>query len=82
MQVTRDSALSRRFGIQAGDFIVGVDGWRVESLKQYQTVRAFSTDERMRVVLWRGVRLDVDTRAERRWFDIGLRTYPIQGWAE
>jgi hypothetical protein len=82
VQVTRDSALSRRFGIQAGDLIVGLDGWRVESLKQYHTVRAFSTDERMRVVLWRGVRLDVEARAEHRWFNIDLRTHPIQGWAE
>ena len=82
VQVTRDSLLSRRQGIQAGDQIVGLDGWRVESLKQYQTVRAFSTDDRMRLVLWRGTRLDVEARAEHRWFDIGLRTYPIRGWAE
>jgi len=82
VQVTRDSPLSRRQGIQAGDQIVGLDGWRVETLEQYQTVRAFSTDERMRLVLWRGVRLDVDARAERRWFDMDLRTFPIRGWAE
>ena len=82
VQITKDSALSRRFGMQAGDLIVGLDGWRVENLKQYQAVRAFSTDDRMRVVLWRGARLDVEARAEHRWFDIGLRSYPIQGWAE
>jgi hypothetical protein len=82
VQVTQDSPASRRYGIQAGDLIVGLDGWRVESLKQYQTVRAFTTDERMRLVLWRGVRLDVEARAENRRFNIGIRTYPIRGWAE
>lgn len=82
VQVTKDSPLSRRHGIQSGDLIVALDGWRVESLQQYQAVRAFSTGDRLHMVLWRGARIDVDAEVPNRMFNIDLRSYPIRGWAE
>jgi tetratricopeptide (TPR) repeat protein len=82
VQVMKDSELSRKFGIQAGDLIVGIDGWRVENVRQLYAVTAFSKDERIRYVLWRGTRLDTEARAPGRLLQVLLRSYPVQGWAE
>jgi hypothetical protein len=40
--VYEDSSWSRRVRLQAGDIIVGVDGWLVENKDQYDAVIAFS----------------------------------------
>jgi tetratricopeptide (TPR) repeat protein len=81
--VEYDSPESRKAGLQTGDVIVGVDGWRVDNVQQYQAVRAF---------LLRGdYSLDVARGTGRRTLTFPDRTdlpefnivdYPLRGWIE
>jgi tetratricopeptide (TPR) repeat protein len=80
--VTKDSRRSRAAGLQAGDIIVGLEGWRVENLAQYRAIDAISRDERMKLVVWRGSRFEVDAKAPQRLMGVELRSYPIEGWSE
>ena len=82
VQVMKDSPLSRKYGIRAGDLIVGVDGWRVENLDQYYAIQGFASGDQMRFVLWRGVRVDTEATTKDRWLSVELRSYPVHGWAE
>jgi len=80
--VTKDSELSRAAGLQAGDIIIGLEGWRVDNLPQYRVVNAFSTTERMKITAWRGRVFDVTVDAPNRLMGIEFRSHPIQGWGE
>jgi tetratricopeptide (TPR) repeat protein len=80
--VTKDSELSRAAGLQAGDIIIGLEGWRVENLSQYRTINAFSDNETMTIAVWRGRTFDVTVTAPNRLMGIEFRSYPIAGWAE
>ena len=42
----KQSATTRRVGLKPGDVIVGVDGYRVRTLRQYQVVRGFRRTRR------------------------------------
>jgi tetratricopeptide (TPR) repeat protein len=81
--VEHDSLESRKAGLQTGDVIVGVDGWRVDNVQQYQTVKAF--------LLRGGYSLDVARGTARRTLTFPDRTdlplfniadYPLRGWIE
>ncbi len=81
--VERDSPASSKLGLQAGDVIVAVDGWRVDNMVQYRTVRAFPLDGGFTLTVARGAtRLPV-TIANRAFVpDFRIANYPVQGWIE
>jgi hypothetical protein len=76
--VYNDSAVSRRVRLQAGDIIIGVDGWLVENKEQYDTVIAFAEPASVhKLTAWRGVLFTVDI-PENHGMD--LQTHPLRGW--
>jgi len=78
--VEQDSYWSKRVRLQAGDIIVGVDGWKVESKQQYDAVVAFlPLDARHKLTAWRGVLFTVDLGANH---GMTLKTHPLKGWIE
>ena len=80
--VTKDSARSRAAGLQAGDIIVGLEGWRVDTLQQYSAINAFFDNDHVRLTAWRGHLFTVSADAPNRLFGLEFRTYPIEGWRE
>ena len=82
MIITKDSELSRTAGLQAGDLIVGLEGWRVDNLPQYRAINAFFKNDVMKISAWRTNRFDVTLTAPNRLMGIEFRTHPITGWAE
>ena len=81
--VTKDNDLDRKARLQAGDLIVGLDGWRVDNLKQFRAINAFSQRPDRKLTVWRGPIYE-DTLPWRAWSgtNVEFRTYPIVGWAE
>ncbi len=81
--VEQDSPAANKLGLQAGDVIVAVDGWRVDNMVQYRTVRAFPLDGGFTLTVARGAtRLPV-TIADRAFVpDFRIANYPVQGWIE
>jgi tetratricopeptide (TPR) repeat protein len=78
--VYEDSATSRRVRLQAGDIIVGVDGWIVENKEQYNAVMAFSDPTDLhRLTAWRGILFTVEL-PENHGMD--LQSYPLKGWIQ
>jgi hypothetical protein len=43
----------RRFGLERGDVVVALDGWRVENRVQYLCVRSFTDEPGMTAIVWR-----------------------------
>jgi hypothetical protein len=80
--VTKDSVRSRKAGLQAGDIIVGLEGWAVANLQQYTTINAFFERDEVRLAAWRGRLFTVSATAPNRLFGTELRSYPIAGWRE
>lgn len=81
--VYADSEASRKAGIRAGDIIVGLEGWRVDSFEQYRAINAFKDDEpRVQLTLWRGQLIKVDTQMPGRLFGTDIRTHPMKGWIQ
>lgn len=78
--IEQDSYWSKRVRLQAGDIIVGVDGWKVENLEQYKTVIGFlPQNSRHKFTAWRGVLFTVDLYAGH---GMTLKTHPLKGWIE
>lgn len=73
--ILKASATTRRLGLVPGDVIVGVDGYRVRSARQYHVARYLSDKPEMVLHVWRypGYR-EVRTRTWGRWLDTDLRT--------
>jgi len=80
--VTKDNERVRTAGLQAGDIIVGLEGWRVDNLQQYRAVNAFYETDAMKLTVWRGKLFTVAITAPSRLMGIEFRSYPIQGWSE
>ena len=81
--VEQDSPDANKLGLQAGDVIVAVDGWRVDNMVQYRAVRAFPMEGGFTLTVARGAtRLDVTI--PNRAFVPGFKiaNYPVQGWIE
>jgi S1-C subfamily serine protease len=78
--VYTDNARSRAAGLRAGDIIVGLDGWRVDTVEQYQAINAFSEHPEMRIDVWRGKVFTIAPRVPGRLFGIDLKTHPLKGW--
>src|SRR5207247_4563721 len=47
--VLADNEKSRKGGLQAGDIIVGPEGWRVEDTRQYQAINAFYEKDEIKI---------------------------------
>jgi len=78
--VHQDRPSSERVRLQIGDIIVGVDGWRVDNIEQFDTVLAFSDQlNTHRVTAWRGVLLTVSVPTSH---GLKLDTYPVKGWGK
>jgi hypothetical protein len=80
--VTRDNDVVRKAGLQAGDIIIGLEGWRVENYRQYSSINAFFENDVVKLTAWRGRPFDLTLRAPNRLMGVELRTYPIDGWGE
>ena len=80
--ITKDSELSRTAGLQAGDLIVGLEGWRVDNLAQYRAINAFFKNDVMKISAWRTSQFTVTLTAPNRLMGIEFRSHPIKGWAE
>jgi tetratricopeptide (TPR) repeat protein len=79
--INRDSAYSRNAGIRAGDIVVGLEGWRVDTYEQYSTINEFKTDPVVKITLSRGGQLvRVEAKSPTRLFGTGLQTHPMRGW--
>ena len=78
--VEKDTLWSRKVRLQAGDIIVGVDGWLVENYKQYDAIMSFvSTEAPHKYAAWRGVLFNVDLMARH---GMTLKSHPLKGWME
>ena len=77
-----DNPRVRTAGLQAGDIIVGLEGWQVENLRRYQAINAGFESELMTLTAWRGKPFEVKISAANRLMGIEFRTYAIQRWAE
>jgi len=78
--VEEDSASSRRVRLQAGDIIVGVDGWKVENKQQYDAAIALLPPHaKHKLTAWRGILFTVDLYANN---GMTLKTHPLKGWIE
>ena len=73
--ILKESGTTRRVGLKPGDVIVGVDGHRVRTARQYAIARLFSETPEMRLHVWRypGFR-EINVRTWWRWLDTDLRT--------
>ena len=80
--VIKDNPNTIKHGIQTGDIIVGLEGFRVENLNQYYAINAFFGKEQMKLTLWRGKVYAATIQAPNRLMGVQFRTYPIVGWAE
>jgi hypothetical protein len=78
--VYNDSATSRRVRLQAGDIIVGVDGWLVENKEQYDAVMKFNPGlVRHQYTAWRGILFTVDLPESH---GMDLQDHPLKGWIQ
>lgn len=79
----KDSDEIRKAGFQAGDVIVGLEGFRIESLPQFKAVNAFFKKPEMKLTLWRGATpFEATITVPDRKIEIELRSYPINGLIE
>jgi hypothetical protein len=79
-----NDASLREAGLRGADVIVGLDGYRVHSLEQYDAVRNFQTDasgaKAMRLRVFRQTQyLDVQAEVSGRHFGVHVRTYGTPG---
>jgi hypothetical protein len=80
--VTKDNPNTITHGIQTGDIIVGLEGFRVDSLNQYYAINAFFSKEEMKLTLWRGNLYTATIQAPNRLMGVQFRSHPIVGWKE
>jgi hypothetical protein len=78
--VEEDSYRSRQVRLQAGDIVVGVDGWKIESFEQWDTVLWFEPAAKThKLTAWRGVLFTVDLSTNH---GMKVKTHPLKGWIE
>jgi hypothetical protein len=78
--VYNDSAASRRVRLQAGDIVVGVDGWLVENKEQHDAVMKFNPGvTRHQYTAWRGILFTVDLPESH---GMDLQDHPLKGWIQ
>jgi tetratricopeptide (TPR) repeat protein len=80
--IIKDNPNTIKHGIQSGDIIIGLEGFRVENLNQYYAINAFFSKEQMKLTLWRGNLYTATIRVPNRLMGVQFRSYPIVGWKE
>jgi S1-C subfamily serine protease len=81
--VEQDSPAANKLGLQASDVIVAVDGWRVDNMVQYRSVRAFPLSGGFTLKVARGATRIYVTIPDRAFVaDFRIANYPVQGWIE
>ncbi|MEZ5417454.1 MAG: PDZ domain-containing protein [Vicinamibacterales bacterium] len=81
--VEQDSPAANKLGLQASDVIVAVDGWRVDNMVQYRSVRAFPQSGGFTLTVARGAtRIPVTIPDRALVPDFRIANYPVQGWIE
>jgi tetratricopeptide (TPR) repeat protein len=80
--VTRNDELAKNAGLQPGDIIVALEGWRVENIRQYAAINAFFETDLMKLTAWRRKRIELTVRAPGRLLGSGFRSYPVQDRGE
>ena len=79
--VHRDNVDMVKAGFQAGDIIVALEGYRVESLEQYEAINeCFRERPEMTLTMWRGSNFERKITAPERKVDLELRSHPITGF--
>jgi hypothetical protein len=69
-------ARAARAGLEARDIIVGVDGWRVRTYRQYEVIADLRHEDAMTFTVWRGGRYrQVRATVPERLLGIGLDNY-------
>jgi tetratricopeptide (TPR) repeat protein len=67
---------TKKYAIQWGHVIVGLDGYRVHDMRAYEVVRSLSQSPRLKLVVWRGSRYDdVDVELWDRLFRVDMETF-------
>jgi hypothetical protein len=78
--VEEDSFWSRQVRLQAGDIIVGIDGWKIESVEQFDAVLWFEPEAKThKFTAWRGQLFTVDLSTSH---GMTVKTHPLKGWIE
>lgn len=80
--IYKDSEFSRRHGVQAGDVIIGIEGWRVDDQRQYRAASATASTNVMKLTLWRGRVIAVELTAPGRLMGVEFRNHPMKGWTD
>ena len=80
--VTKDDELAKKAGLQPGDIVVALEGWRVENIRQYAAINAFFETDLMKLTAWRRKRFELTVRMPGRLLGAEFRTYPVQAWGE
>jgi hypothetical protein len=78
--VYKDSPYSRKYGVRAGDIIVGLEGYRVDNQEQYFAINAFKDDPVMKITLWRGQLVTIEAKSPTRLLGTDLQTHPLKAW--
>jgi hypothetical protein len=74
--INSDSDLLRRSGLNPGDIVVALDGFRVRNWAQYETVREFTSSPDIRLVVWRVNRyVPVEATVRDRRFQVEMINY-------
>jgi hypothetical protein len=77
VRVADATANARAFGLEDGDVIVGLDGWRIQRKADYTLVRDFDWRPEVSVCAWRkGQYFDVVGRGMNRRLGFVYTTYP------
>lgn len=80
--ITKDNDFVRNAGLQAGDIVVGLEGWRVDNLRQYHAINALFEHDVMKLTAWRGELAQITLKTPNRLMGVEFRTYPVEGWGE
>lgn len=68
-------------GFQAGDIVIALEGYRVETLTQYEAINeCFRERPEMKLTMWRGSNFERKITVAGREIDLELRSYPITGY--
>ena len=79
--IYKDSEYSRKAGLRAGDIVVGLQGWRVDTIEQYLAINLFTDDPLVKLTISRGGQLvKVEATSPTRLFGTELQTHPMKGW--
>jgi len=73
---TGSSDTLKQWGLEQGDIVVALDGFRVHTFKQYDFVRGFPFDTKMDIIAWhRGKYIETKPDLRNRRFGVGMDTY-------